>query len=201
MHGRKIKGEIFIEEKIVDLVVGPDAYRDLPNLLKEVEFGNDAVNVLLSKEETYADINPNRFNTNGINAFVSITRGCDNMCTFCIVPFMRKRKKQRSKTILNEINNLVKNGYKEVTLLGQNVDSYLWYGGGLKKDFKKRWNSKKTSVNFNAIGDSSKSFPKREFGLLHQIQDIDSEVLETMARYNNICNHIHLPVQSGSDVF
>jgi 2-methylthioadenine synthetase len=134
----RLKEKFLIEEKIVDLVVGPDAYRDLPNLLKEVEFGNDAVNVLLSKEETYADINPNRFNTNGINAFVSITRGCDNMCTFCIVPFTRGRERSRDpKTILNEINDLVKKGYKEVTLLGQNVDSYLWYGGGLKKDFKK----------------------------------------------------------------
>ena len=135
----RLKEKFLVEEKIVDLVVGPDAYRDLPNLLKEVEFGNDAVNVLLSKEETYADINPNRFNTNGINAFVSITRGCDNMCTFCIVPFTRGRERSRDpKTILNEINNLVKNGYKEVTLLGQNVDSYLWYGGGLKKILKKR---------------------------------------------------------------
>ena len=123
----RLKEKFLIEEKIVDLVVGPDAYRDIPNLLKEIEFGNDAVNVLLSKEETYADINPSRFNTNGINAFVSITRGCDNMCTFCIVPFTRGRERSRDpKTILNEINNLVRNGYKEVTLLGQNVDSYLW---------------------------------------------------------------------------
>mgnify|MGYP003302030927 FL=1 len=185
------------------MVVGPDAYRDLPNLLKEVEFGNDAVNVLLSKEETYADINPNRFNTNGINAFVSITRGCDNMCTFCIVPFTRGRERSRDpKTILNEINNLVKNGYKEVTLLGQNVDSYLWYGGGLKKDFKKASEiQRKTSVNFAMLLEIvAKSFPKTRIRFTtSNPQDIDSEVLETMARYNNICNHIHLPVQSGSD--
>ena len=134
----RLKEKFLHEEKIVDLVVGPDAYRDLPNLLKEVEFGNDAVNVLLSKDETYADINPQRFNSNGISAFVSITRGCDNMCTFCVVPFTRGRERSRDpKSILAEIKELEKNGYKEITLLGQNVDSYLWYGGGLKKDFKK----------------------------------------------------------------
>jgi len=199
----RLKEKFLIEEKIVDLVVGPDAYRDLPNLLKEVEFGNDAVNVLLSKEETYADINPNRFNTNGINAFVSITRGCDNMCTFCIVPFTRGRERSRDpKTILNEINNLVKNGYKEVTLLGQNVDSYLWYGGGLKKDFKKASEiQRKTSLNFAMLLEIvAKSFPKTRIRFTtSNPQDIDTEVLETMAIYDNICNHIHLPVQSGSD--
>ena len=199
----RLKEKFLVEEKIVDLVVGPDAYRDLPNLLKEVEFGNDAVNVLLSKEETYADINPNRYNTNGINAFVSITRGCDNMCTFCIVPFTRGRERSRDpKTILNEINNLVKNGYKEVTLLGQNVDSYLWYGGGLKKDFKKASEiQRKTSVNFAMLLKIvAKSFPKTRIRFTtSNPQDIDTEVLETMASYDNICNHIHLPVQSGSD--
>ena len=199
----RLKERFLIEEKIVDLVVGPDAYRDLPNLLKEVEFGNDAVNVLLSKEETYADINPNRYNTNGINAFVSITRGCDNMCTFCIVPFTRGRERSRDpKTILNEINNLVKNGYKEVTLLGQNVDSYLWYGGGLKKDFKKASEiQRKTSVNFAMLLKIvAKSFPKTRIRFTtSNPQDIDTEVLETMASYDNICNHIHLPVQSGSN--
>ena len=199
----RLKEKFLIEEKIVDLVVGPDAYRDLPNLLKEVEFGNDAVNVLLSKEETYADINPNRYNTNGINAFVSITRGCDNMCTFCIVPFTRGRERSRDpKTILNEINNLVKNGYKEVTLLGQNVDSYLWYGGGLKKDFKKASEiQRKTSVNFAMLLKIvAKSFPKTRIRFTtSNPQDIDTEVLETMASYDNICNHIHLPVQSGSN--
>ena len=199
----RLKEKFLIEEKIVDLVVGPDAYRDLPNLLKEVEFGNDAVNVLLSKEETYADINPNRFNTNGINAFVSITRGCDNMCTFCIVPFTRGRERSRDpKTILNEINTLVKSGYKEVTLLGQNVDSYLWYGGGLKKDFTKATEiQRKTSVNFAMLLKIvAKSFPKTRIRFTtSNPQDIDTEVLETMAIYDNICNHIHLPVQSGSD--
>ena len=199
----RLKEKFLVEEKIVDLVVGPDAYRDIPNLLKEIEFGNDAVNVLLSKEETYADINPSRFNTNGINAFVSITRGCDNMCTFCIVPFTRGRERSRDpKTILNEINNLVVNGYKEVTLLGQNVDSYLWYGGGLKKDFNKASEiQRKTSVNFSMLLEIvAKSFPKTRIRFTtSNPQDIDTDVLGTMAKYNNICNHIHLPVQSGSD--
>ena len=199
----RLKHKFLIEEKIVDLVVGPDAYRDLPNLLKEIEYGNDAVNVLLSKEETYADINPSRFNTNGINAFVSITRGCDNMCTFCIVPFTRGRERSRDpKTILNEINNLVKNDYKEITLLGQNVDSYLWYGGGLKKDFNKASEiQKKTSINFSMLLEIvAKNFPETRIRFTtSNPQDIDTEVLNTMSRYENICNHIHLPVQSGSD--
>ena len=199
----RLKEKFLIEEKIVDLVVGPDAYRDIPNLLKEIEFGNDAVNVLLSKEETYADINPSRFNTNGINAFVSITRGCDNMCTFCIVPFTRGRERSRDpKTILNEIDNLVKNGYKEVTLLGQNVDSYLWYGGGLKKDFNKASEiQRKTSINFAMLLEIvAKNFKNTRIRFTtSNPQDIDKEVLGTMAKYENICNHIHLPVQSGSD--
>ena len=199
----RLKDKFLIEEKIVDLVVGPDAYRDIPNLLKEIEDGNDAVNVLLSKEETYADINPSRFNTNGINAFVSITRGCDNMCTFCIVPFTRGRERSRDpKTILNEINELVENGYKEITLLGQNVDSYLWYGGGLKKDYIKASKiQKQTSINFSKLLELvAKSFPNTRIRFTtSNPQDMDDNVLYTMAKYKNICNHIHLPVQSGSD--
>ena len=199
----RLKDKFLIEEKIVDLVVGPDAYRDIPNLLKEIEDGNDAVNVLLSKEETYADINPSRFNTNGINAFVSITRGCDNMCTFCIVPFTRGRERSRDpKTILNEINELVENGYKEITLLGQNVDSYLWYGGGLKKDYIKASKiQKQTSINFSKLLELvAKIFPDTRIRFTtSNPQDMDDNVLYTMAKYKNICNHIHLPVQSGSD--
>ena len=199
----RLKEKFLHEEKIVDLVVGPDAYRDLPNLLKEVEFGNDAVNVLLSKDETYADINPQRFNSNGISAFVSITRGCDNMCTFCVVPFTRGRERSRDpKSILAEIKELEENGYKEITLLGQNVDSYLWYGGGLKKDFKKASEiQKKTSINFAKLLDIvAKSFPKFRIRFTtSNPQDMDNEVLITMKAHNNICNHIHLPVQSGSD--
>ena len=135
----RLKKKFLEEEKIVDLVVGPDAYKDIPRLLQQVENENEAVNVLLSKDETYGDISPVRLNSNGISAFVSITRGCDNMCTFCVVPFTRGRERSRDpKSILNEIEDLRKyKGYKEVTLLGQNVDSYLWYGGGLKKRLQK----------------------------------------------------------------
>ena len=128
----RVKHAFLEEEKIVDMVVGPDAYKDLPNLLEEVEGGREAVNVILSKDETYADIAPIRLNSNGVTAFVSITRGCDNMCTFCIVPFTRGRERSRDPySIINEIGDLQARGFKEVTLLGQNVDSYLWYGGGL----------------------------------------------------------------------
>ena len=134
----RVKEKFFQEEKLVDLVVGPDAYRDLPNLLEEMDGGRKAVNVLLSKEETYHDIEPVRLGGNGVTAFVSITRGCDNMCTFCVVPFTRGRERSRNpQTIIEECTQLWEQGYKEVTLLGQNVDSYLWYGGGLKKDFEK----------------------------------------------------------------
>ena len=176
----------------------------MPNLLKEVNSGNDAVNVLLSKDETYGDINPQRFNTNGISAFVSITRGCDNMCTFCVVPFTRGRERSRDpKSIINEILDLENKGYKEITLLGQNVDSYLWYGGGLKKDFKNASEiQKKTAVNFSKLLDLVASeFPKMRIRFTtSNPQDFHDEVIFTMKKHKNICNHIHLPVQSGSDV-
>jgi len=133
----RLKSKFLEEEKIVDLVVGPDAYKDLPNLISEVEEGRNAVNVILSKEETYGDISPVRLQSNGVSAYVSITRGCDNMCTFCVVPFTRGRERSRDpQSIVEEVNDLAKKGFREITLLGQNVDSYLWYGGGLKKDFK-----------------------------------------------------------------
>ena len=146
----RLKSKFLEEEKIVDLVVGPDAYKDLPNLISEVEAGRNAVNVILSKDETYGDISPVRLNSNGVTALVSITRGCDNMCTFCVVPFTRGRERSREpQSIIQEINDLWKKGFKEVTLLGQNVDSYLWYGGGLKKDFTKASDLQKaTAVNF-----------------------------------------------------
>ncbi|NOY48076.1 MAG: radical SAM protein, partial [Chlorobi bacterium] len=149
----RLKEKFLEEEKIVDLVVGPDAYKDLPNLIAEVEDGRNAVNVILSKEETYGDISPVRLNSNGVTAFVSITRGCDNMCTFCVVPFTRGRERSRNpQSIIEEVNDLWEKGYKEITLLGQNVDSYLWYGGGLKKDFSKASDIQKaTAVSFSKL--------------------------------------------------
>jgi tRNA-2-methylthio-N6-dimethylallyladenosine synthase len=198
----RLKAKFLEEEKIVDLVVGPDAYRDLPNLLEEVEAGRDAVNVILSKEETYADVSPVRLNTNGVSAFVSITRGCDNMCTFCVVPFTRGRERSRDpKSILEEIKQLNKKGYKEVTLLGQNVDSYLWYGGGLKKDFKKASEiAQTTAVDFAQLLDlAASTFPKIRIRFsTSNPQDMNLNVIHSMAKHPNICKYIHLPVQSGS---
>ncbi len=199
----RLKSQFLEEEKIVDLVVGPDAYKDLPNLLREVEDGNDAINVILSKEETYGDISPVRLNSNGVTAFVSITRGCDNMCTFCVVPFTRGRERSREpQSILTEIKDLWKKGYKEVTLLGQNVDSYLWYGGGLKKDFDKASEIQKaTAVSFDQLLEMvATNFPKMRIRFsTSNPQDMHESVLQVIAQYNNICNHIHLPVQSGSN--
>lgn len=200
----RLKSKFLDEEKIVDLVVGPDAYKDIPNLLDEINEGRNAVNVLLSKEETYGDISPVRLASNGVTAFVSITRGCDNMCTFCVVPFTRGRERSRDpKSILNEIKNLEKSNYKEVTLLGQNVDSYLWYGGGLKKDFKNASDlQKKTSIDFaKLLKIVAENFPKLRIRFsTSNPQDMSLDVIKTMASYKNICNYIHLPVQSGSDV-
>jgi tRNA-2-methylthio-N6-dimethylallyladenosine synthase len=199
----RLKHKFLEEEKIVDLVVGPDAYKDLPNLLDEVENGRDAINVILSKEETYGDISPVRLQSNGVSAFVSITRGCDNMCTFCVVPFTRGRERSRDpKSILDEVNDLWAKGFKEITLLGQNVDSYLWYGGGLKKDFKKASEMQKaTAVYFADLLDMvAKAQPGMRIRFsTSNPQDMTLDVIEVMAKYENICNYIHLPVQSGSD--
>ncbi|NIK93064.1 tRNA (N6-isopentenyl adenosine(37)-C2)-methylthiotransferase MiaB [Mangrovimonas sp. CR14] len=199
----RLKSKFLEEEKIVDLVVGPDAYKDLPNLVAEVDEGRNAVNVILSKEETYGDIAPVRLNSNGVTAFVSITRGCDNMCTFCVVPFTRGRERSRDpQSIIEEINDLWSKGFKEVTLLGQNVDSYLWYGGGLKKDFSKASDLQKaTAVNFSQLLEMcAKAQPKMRFRFsTSNPQDMTLDVIETMAKHNNICNYIHLPVQSGSN--
>ena len=197
----RLKSKFLEEEKIVDLVVGPDAYKDLPNLIAEVEEGRNAVNVILSKDETYGDIAPVRLNSNGVSAFVSITRGCDNMCTFCVVPFTRGRERSRDpQSILEEINDLAQRGFKEVTLLGQNVDSFLWYGGGLKKDFSKASDLQKaTAVDFAALLElCAKTQPKMRFRFsTSNPQDMSLDVIKTMAKYDNICNYIHLPVQSG----
>jgi tRNA-2-methylthio-N6-dimethylallyladenosine synthase len=199
----RLKDKFLEEEKIVDLVVGPDAYKDLPNLLREVEDGRDAINVILSKEETYGDIAPVRLMTNGVSALVSITRGCDNMCTFCVVPFTRGRERSREpQSIIKEIQDLWDNGYKEITLLGQNVDSYLWYGGGLKKDFDKASDMQKaTAVDFDQLLEMvAVGFPKMRIRFsTSNPQDMHLSVLEVIAKHDNICNHIHLPVQSGSN--
>ncbi len=199
----RLKEKFLEEEKIVDLVVGPDSYKDLPNLLNEVKNNQRAVNVILSKSETYGDISPVRIHNNGISAFVSITRGCDNMCTFCVVPFTRGRERSRSpESIIREIQELADKGYREVTLLGQNVDSYLWYGGGPKKDFiKASEEEKKSSIRFSKLLDLiATSFPKIRIRFsTSNPQDMTIDVIKTMAKYENICNHIHLPIQSGSD--
>ncbi len=199
----RLKSKFLEEEKIVDLVVGPDAYKDLPNLIEEVEDGRDAINVVLSKDETYGDISPVRLNSNGVTALVSITRGCDNMCTFCVVPFTRGRERSRDpQSIIEEVNDLWKKGYKEITLLGQNVDSYLWYGGGLKKDFEKASEMQKaTSVNFSQLLEMcATAQPKMRIRFsTSNPQDMTLDVVRTMAKFDNICNYIHLPVQSGSN--
>jgi tRNA-2-methylthio-N6-dimethylallyladenosine synthase len=199
----RLKEKFLDEEKIVDLVVGPDAYKDLPNLLNEVEDGRDAINVILSKEETYGDISPVRLMSNGITALVSITRGCDNMCTFCVVPFTRGRERSREpQSIMNEIQDLWNKGFKEITLLGQNVDSYLWYGGGLKKDFVNATEMQQaTAVDFDQLLEMvAVGFPKMRIRFsTSNPQDMHESILHVIAKYPNICKHIHLPVQSGSN--
>jgi len=198
----RLKEKFLEEEQMVDMVVGPDAYRDLPNLIAEIEDGRAAVNVLLSKEETYADVAPVRLNSNGVSAFVSITRGCDNICTFCVVPKTRGRERSRDpKSILNEIKDLAKRNFKEITLLGQNVDSYLWYGGGLKMDFKKASKeARDNAVDFAALIDKvAIAFPDMRIRFsTSNPQDMKRNVIHTMAKHKNICKYIHLPVQSGS---
>lgn len=198
----RLKTKLLEEEKVVDLVAGPDAYRDLPKLLEDVDDGRQAINVILSKEETYADLNPVRLGGNGVTAFVSITRGCDNMCTFCVVPFTRGRERSREpESIINECINLWNHGYREITLLGQNVDSYLWYGGGLKKDFDKATDEQKeNSVDFAELLDRvAVAVPGMRIRFsTSNPQDMHESVLRTMAKHDNICKSIHLPFQSGS---
>ncbi len=187
----RLKTKLIEEEKLVDLVAGPDAYRDLPNLLEQIESGQKAINVFLSKEETYGNIDPVRLHTNGVSAFVSIMRGCDNMCSFCVVPFTRGRERSRDlDSILNECQTLFNQGYREVNLLGQNVDSYRWKNplSGEEINFASllEWTAK---INSDLRIRFSTSHPK----------DITDEVLYTMARYDNICKNIHLPAQSGNN--
>ena len=186
----RLKAKFLEEEKLVDLVVGPDAYRTLPGLVEEADGGQKAVNVLLSREETYADISPVRLDSNGITAFVSIMRGCNNMCSFCVVPFTRGRERSRDAgSIINECRDLFESGYKEVTLLGQNVDSYYYID-----------EQKDETVTFARLLEKVALISpllRVRFSTSHP-KDITDEVLFTMAKYDNICKYIHLPVQSGS---
>jgi tRNA-2-methylthio-N6-dimethylallyladenosine synthase len=196
----RLKTRLLEEEKIVDLVAGPDAYRDLPKLILQVDEGEKAVNTFLSRDETYADITPVRLNSNGVTAFISIMRGCDNMCTFCVVPFTRGRERSRDPhSIVAEARDLFERGFREVTLLGQNVDSYKWS----PEENNKAWLEKKDSgqiVNFagllEMVANVSPDLRVR-FSTSHP-KDITDDVLYTMARYDNICKNIHLPVQSGN---
>ena len=186
----RLKEKLLEQEKLVDIVIGPDAYRTLPDLIVEASGGQKAVNVLLSREETYADINPVRLDSLGVSSFVSIMRGCNNMCSFCVVPFTRGRERSReSESILNEVRDLLDKGYKEVTLLGQNVDSY-------------RWENQSTGevVSFAQLLEKVALLSPElriRFSTSHP-KDITDEVLYTMAKYDNICKYIHLPLQSGS---
>ena len=186
----RLKAKFLDQEKLVDLVVGPDAYRDLPNLLETVDDGEKGINVLLSREETYADISPMRLDSNGVSAFISIMRGCDNMCSFCVVPFTRGRERSRNAfSIVAEATELYNKGYREVTLLGQNVDSYKWTNPETE-----------SVVNFaHLIEMVAQVHPdlRVRFSTSHP-KDITDEVLHTMAKYENICEYIHLPVQSGN---
>lgn len=196
----RLKKQLLEEEKLVDLVAGPDAYRDLPNLIEEVGSGQKAVNVLLSREETYADISPIKLDAGGVSSFVSITRGCDNMCSFCVVPFTRGRERSRDPhTIVQECKDLFEAGYREVTLLGQNVDSYRW-NMTAKGEIK---DETKPTTNFAELMDMVAQISpwlRIRFSTSHP-KDMTDEVLEVIAKHDNICNYIHLPVQSGdSDV-
>lgn len=193
----RLKEKLLEEEQLVDLIAGPDAYRDLPSLIAEVEDGRKAVNVLLSREETYADISPVRLDKNGVTAFISIMRGCDNMCSFCVVPFTRGRERSRDpETIVKEAKELFDKGYREVTLLGQNVDSYRWNmsSKGRIKD------ENMPTVNFAQLLERValvSPLLRIRFSTSHP-KDMSDDVLHTMAKHENICNYIHLPVQSGN---
>jgi len=186
----RLKEKLIEEKKIVDLVVGPDAYRTLPELLETVESGQKAINVILSKEETYADISPVRLDKNGISAFISIMRGCNNMCSYCIVPYVRGGERSRNpESIVAEAEDLFQKGYKEITLLGQNVDSYNWESENKNETLR-------FAQLLEKVAKISPSLRIR-FSTSHP-KDMSDEVLFTMAMYTNICNHIHLPAQSGS---
>jgi tRNA-2-methylthio-N6-dimethylallyladenosine synthase len=191
----RLKGTFIEQEKLVDIVVGPDAYRSLPGLIEEAATGQKGVNVLLSREETYADISPIRLNSNGVTAFVSIMRGCNNMCSFCVVPFTRGRERSRdAMSIVQECEALFNEGYREVTLLGQNVDSYHWTVGNEQLAIG---NNLVTFANLLEMVAQISPLLRVRFSTSHP-KDITDDVLFTIKKYENICNYIHLPVQSGS---
>ncbi len=199
----RLKTQLLEEESLVDLVVGPDAYRSLPGLITKIEEGEKAVNVVLSLEETYSNINPVRFSGNKITAFITIMRGCDNMCSFCVVPFTRGRERSRDpESIVEEAKLLFEQGYREITLLGQNVDSYKWFGGGPKKDFGKvlEENRDVKTVSFADLLEMValvNPLLRVRFSTSNP-QDMTDEVLHVIARHHNICKYVHLPMQSGS---
>jgi len=196
----RLKSKLLEEEKLVDIVAGPDAYRDLPKLIETVDGGQKAVNVLLSRDETYGDISPVRLGGNGVSAYISITRGCDNMCSFCVVPFTRGRERSRDpESIINEAKELFESGYREVTLLGQNVDSYIWAGGGLKKEILTE-EQKMQSVSFARLLEmvALVSPDLRVRFSTSNPRDMTDDVLHMISKYENICKYVHLPVQSGS---
>ncbi|MBL7698300.1 MAG: MiaB/RimO family radical SAM methylthiotransferase, partial [Chitinophagaceae bacterium] len=192
----RLKSKLLEEEKLVDLVVGPDAYRSLPALINDADGGSKAVNVLLSREETYADISPVKLDSNGVTSFVSIMRGCNNMCSFCVVPFTRGRERSRDPhSIVKEAESLFEMGYKEITLLGQNVDSYYWTPS---ENENHGWGKPVTfAALLEMVAHIDPSLRVR-FSTSHP-KDITDDVLFTIAKYDNICNYIHLPVQSGSN--
>jgi tRNA-2-methylthio-N6-dimethylallyladenosine synthase len=196
----RLKTRLLEEEKIVDLVAGPDAYRDLPRLINQVDDGEKAVNTFLSREETYADITPVRLNSNGVTAFISIMRGCDNMCTFCVVPFTRGRERSRDPhSIVAEAQDLFSRGFKEVTLLGQNVDSYKWSESENNKARLEKTDASDI-INFAGLLEMVANVHpdlRVRFSTSHP-KDITDDVLHTMAKHENICKYIHLPVQSGN---
>ncbi|MCP3659813.1 MAG: tRNA (N6-isopentenyl adenosine(37)-C2)-methylthiotransferase MiaB [Bacteroidetes bacterium] len=197
----RLKNKLLDEEKIIDIVAGPDSYRDLPRLLQKVEDGHKAVNTILSKEETYADISPIRLNSNGVTAFISIMRGCNNMCTFCIVPFTRGRERSRDPySIVKEAQELFDNGYREVTLLGQNVDSYRWSPNSKTQDRLRQIEDDPEAIDFAKLLEMVAKVNinlRIRFSTSHP-KDITDDVLYTIKKYENICNYIHLPVQSGN---
>ena len=197
----RLKAKFLEEEKLVDIVIGPDAYRSLPGLIEEAETGQKGVNVLLSREETYADISPVRLDSNGVTAFVSIMRGCNNMCSFCVVPFTRGRERSRDAySIVREAQDLFDKGYKEVTLLGQNVDSYYWVDESVSNNGNTLNGTVASAVTFAKLLEMVALIHptlRVRFSTSHP-KDITEDVLRTMAKYNNICKYIHLPLQSGS---